>query len=68
MILNLNKPNNWAMDNFKYKTVSKKIAEKWAQILADKISIEKRGFIKGKQIKDCICLTSKAINMLWSCL
>jgi hypothetical protein len=68
MTLNSNKPNNWAMANFKYKTISIKIADKLAQILPDKILIEQRRFIKGKQINDSICLTSKAINMLWSCL
>jgi hypothetical protein len=28
------------------------------------ISTEQRGFIKGREIKDCICLTSEGINLL----
>jgi hypothetical protein len=28
------------------------------------ISTHQRGFIKGRSIKDCICLTSEAINVL----
>jgi len=32
--------------------------------LPDIISKLQRGFIKGRQIKDCIYLTSEAINML----
>jgi len=28
------------------------------------ISTQQRGFIKGRSIKDCICLTSEAVNVL----
>jgi len=28
------------------------------------ISLKQIGFIKGRSIKDCICLTSEAINVL----
>jgi len=53
-----------AMTNFKFKILSKILADRLAQVLPHIISKEQRGFIKGKQIKECICLTSKAINML----
>ncbi|GAU40289.1 hypothetical protein TSUD_362690 [Trifolium subterraneum] len=53
-----------AMANFKFKIISKILADRLALILPDIISKEQRGFIKGRQIKDCICLTSESINML----
>ncbi|GAU23976.1 hypothetical protein TSUD_327770 [Trifolium subterraneum] len=53
-----------AMTNFKFKIISKILADRLALILPNIISKEQRGFIKGRQIKDCICLTSEAINML----
>ncbi|MCH97378.1 RNA-directed DNA polymerase (Reverse transcriptase), partial [Trifolium medium] len=53
-----------AMANFKFKIISKILADRLAVILPDIISKEQRGFIKGRQIKDCVCLTSEAINML----
>ncbi|KAK2449352.1 hypothetical protein QL285_008554 [Trifolium repens] len=53
-----------AMANFKFKIISKILADRLATILPNIISNEQRGFIKGRQIKDCICLTSEAINML----
>lgn len=54
-----------AMANFKFKIISKILADRLALILPDIVSKEQRGFIKGRQIKDCICLTSEAINMLY---
>jgi hypothetical protein len=53
-----------ALANFKYKIISKILADRLAQILPSIISKEQRGFIKGRQIKDCICLTSEIVNML----
>jgi hypothetical protein len=52
------------MANFKFKILSKILADRLAQVLPEIISKEQRGFIKGSQIKECICLTSEAINML----
>jgi len=52
------------MANFKFKIISKIIADRLALILPDIISKEQRGFIKGRHIKDCICLISEAINLL----
>jgi len=53
-----------AMANFKFNIISKILADRLALILPDIVSKEERGFIKGRQIKDFICLTSEAINML----
>jgi len=53
-----------AMANFKFKILSKILVDRLAQVLPEIISKEQRGFIKGRQIKEGICLTSKAINLL----
>jgi hypothetical protein len=53
-----------AMANFKFKIISKVLADRLAKIMPTLISKEQRGFIQGRNIKDCICLTSEAINLL----
>ncbi|XP_024636247.1 uncharacterized protein [Medicago truncatula] len=53
-----------AMANFKFKIISKIIADRLAKILPGIISEEQRGFIQGRNIKDCICLASEASNLL----
>jgi hypothetical protein len=53
-----------AMANFKFKVISKIIADRLAQVLPSFISKEQRGFIKGRNIRDCICLASEAANLL----
>jgi hypothetical protein len=53
-----------ALANFKFKIISKVLADRLAQILPHIISEEQRGFVKGRNIKDCIALTSEAINVL----
>jgi len=53
-----------AMANFKFKIVSKIIADRLSSIMSSIISCEQRGFIHGRQIRDCICLTSEGINLL----
>jgi len=53
-----------AIANFKFKIISKIIADRLAKIMSAITSIHQRGFIKGRSIKDCICLTSEAINLL----
>ncbi|KAK2411057.1 hypothetical protein QL285_046381 [Trifolium repens] len=53
-----------AMANFKFKIISKVLADRLAKIMPTLISKELRGFIQGRNIKDCICLTSEAINLL----
>jgi hypothetical protein len=44
--------------------ISKVLADRLAKIMPTLISKEQRGFIQGRNIKDCICLTSEAINLL----
>jgi hypothetical protein len=53
-----------AMANFKFKIISKIIADRLAIIMPSIISPEQRGFIQGRLIRDSICLTSEAINLL----
>ncbi|CAJ2645555.1 unnamed protein product [Trifolium pratense] len=53
-----------ALANFKFKIISKILASRLAMVAPTIISSNQRGFIPGRQISDCICLTSEAINML----
>jgi len=53
-----------AIANFKFKLISKILADRLSVFLPAITSIQQRGFIKGMSIKDCICLTSEAINVL----
>ena len=50
--------------NFKFKVITKILADRLATIMPFIISEEQRGFIKGREIKDCILLTSEAANLL----
>ncbi|GAU48947.1 hypothetical protein TSUD_285360 [Trifolium subterraneum] len=50
--------------NFKFKLISKILANRLAPLMPAITSIQQRDFIKGRSIKDCICLTSEAINVL----
>jgi hypothetical protein len=45
-----------ALANFKFKTITKVLADRLSQILPNLISKEQRGFIKGRNVKDCIAL------------
>jgi hypothetical protein len=53
-----------AMANFKFKIISKVIADRLASILPNLISEEQHGFIHGRDIKDCLCIDSEAANLL----
>lgn len=53
-----------AMGNFKWRIISKILADILAVILPNIISKEKMGFIKRRKIKDCICITSEIANLL----
>lgn len=53
-----------ALANFKFKIISKILAERLAPIMHNFISPEQRGFIRERNIKDGICITSEAINHL----
>jgi hypothetical protein len=53
-----------AVANFKFKIISKILADRLATTMPSIVLVQQRGFIKGRNIKDCICLTSEAINVL----
>lgn len=53
-----------AMANFQFKIISKILVDKLATISPKIISTHRRGFIRGRSIVDCICLASKATNLL----
>jgi hypothetical protein len=53
-----------ALANFKFKIISKVLADRLAQVMPSFISKEQRGFIHGRNIKDCLCLASEVANLL----
>jgi len=53
-----------ALANFKHKILTKILADRFASILPTIISPEQRAFINGRNIRDCIWLTSEAVNLL----
>jgi hypothetical protein len=53
-----------AITNFKFKIITKILADRLANICARIISPQQRGFIKGRHIHDCIGIASEAINLL----
>jgi hypothetical protein len=53
-----------AMANFKFKVISKIIADRLASIMPSIVSEEQMGFIHERNIKDCICIASEAANLL----
>jgi hypothetical protein len=53
-----------AMANFKFKIISKIIADRLASIMPSIISEEQKGFIHDRNIKDCLCVASEAANLL----
>ncbi|WJX46320.1 rhamnogalacturonan endolyase [Trifolium repens] len=53
-----------AMANFKFKIISKILADRLASIMPNIISDEQKGFIHGRDIKDCLCIASEAANFL----
>jgi hypothetical protein len=53
-----------AMANFKFKIISKILADRLASIMPGLISEEQKGFIHGRDIKDCLCIASEATNFL----
>lgn len=48
----------------KFKVISNILADRLSSIMSAIISIQQRGFIKGRSIKDCICLTYEVVNVL----
>lgn len=53
-----------ALANFKFKIILKILVDRLSHIMLKLISIEKRGFIKCRNIRDCLCITLKVINFL----
>lgn len=53
-----------ALANFKFKIISKILVNRLFTILPNLISPEQKGFVPGRHIRDGICLTSEAINIL----
>jgi hypothetical protein len=52
------------MANFKFKIISKILADRLASLLPDLISDKQKGFIHDRNIKDCLCIASEATNLL----
>jgi len=52
------------MANFKFKIISKILADRLAQIMPSLISRQQRGFIHERNIKNCILIAFEAINLL----
>ncbi|XP_019434814.1 PREDICTED: uncharacterized protein LOC109341364 [Lupinus angustifolius] len=53
-----------ALANFQFKIITKVLSNRLDTIAPKILSNQQRGFIKDRQIKDCICLASEAINMM----
>jgi len=53
-----------AMANFKFKIISKIIADMLATLMPNIVSKEQMGFIHGRNIKDFLCIASEATNLL----
>ncbi|XP_024634478.1 uncharacterized protein [Medicago truncatula] len=47
-----------AFANFKFKIISKILADRLAPIMKNIISTQQRGFIQGRNIRDCVCVAS----------
>ena len=50
--------------NFKFKIISKILADRLALVADRIISLNQYGFVQGRQIHDCIGIASEAINKL----
>jgi len=53
-----------ALANFQFKIITKILADRLAYITSRIISIEQRGFVRDRNISDCVILASEAINSL----
>jgi len=53
-----------ALANFQFKIVTKILADRLACITSRIISVEQRGFVRDRNISDCIILASEAINSI----
>lgn len=53
-----------ALTNFQFKIITKILADRLSIITMRIISIEQRGFIRGRNISECVLLASEAINVI----
>jgi hypothetical protein len=53
-----------ALANFQFKIITKILSDRLALIAMRIVSVEQRGFIRGRNIADCIILASEAVNLL----
>ena len=53
-----------ALANFQFKIVTKILADRLSLITMRIISLEQRGFIRDRNISECIILASEAINLI----
>jgi hypothetical protein len=53
-----------AMANFKFKIITKIIADRLAPVLPNLVSDEQNGFIHDRDIKDCLCTASEVANLI----
>jgi len=63
-VINVGQYKPIALANFKFKIISKILVDRQAPFMNLIISPEQRGFVKGRNIKDGICITLEAINHL----
>jgi len=53
-----------ALANFQFKIVTILLADRLAVVAMRIISLQQRGFVRDKQISDCVIIASEAINLL----
>ena len=53
-----------ALANFQFKIITKIVANRLAAITSRIISVEQRGFVRDRNISECIILASEAMNSL----
>lgn len=53
-----------ALANIQFKIITKVLEDRLALVAPKVISEQQRGFIRGRQISECTCLASEAINLL----
>ena len=63
-VVSINQYRPIAMANFKFKVISKVLADRLAVIMPSIVSQEQMGFIHDRNIKDCLCIASEAANLL----
>lgn len=54
-----------ALANFNFKIISKIIVDRLSKMMPFMVSEEPKGFIHGRNIKECLCLASEVANLLY---